>query len=106
MLDFLLQQLIEIVVGILHVLRQLTAVQCTDVEPAQGGERRERGLVALLFHLLHLLDKVYHLLADVVECLIAHLLHVLLLTSHHSQTCQHLLDSHSDHRTAYHARIP
>ena len=105
-LDVLLQQGNQIVVGRLHVTLQLTAVECTEIEPAQGGERGERGLVAFLLLLLHPLHQVYHLLADILEGFVLHLLGVALLAYHYIQTDHHLLDGYRDVRTALHAGIP
>ena len=104
--DVLLQQSDEVVIGRLHIVIQLTTVDGTEIQPAQGGERRERGLVAFLLSLLHLLYQVDHLLADIFEGLVLHLLRVVLHACHAVQTEHHLLDGHCDVGAALHAGIP
>ena len=105
-LDILLQELQQVVVGLLHISGQLSTIEGGQIEPLECFETRERYLVAILGPLLQLLDLFNDLLSHELEGLGEHRFDGLLLTCHVVEAHQHLRDGYRHIERAWHLGPP
>ena len=105
-LDLLLQQGHQIGVGLLYISRQLPSVEGGEVEPLQGLEAGEGGLMTFLRPFLHFLHLVDDLTTHELKGGIEHLGGLTLLTRHLIQTHEHLTDADGHIERAWHLGPP
>ena len=105
-LDLLLQEGHQIGVGSLHIRRQRTSVERTEVEPLQTLHTGERGLVTFLLPFLHLLHDIHHLATHKLKGSVEHGTGLGLRACEGIQTDKHLRDGYRHIETAGHLGPP
>ena len=106
-LDVFLEQFHQILVGILHIVREFTSVEGTEVEPLKGLEAGEHGFDAVfLSPLLDLLHLFHDLLSHETESLREHVVGLALNSCHRIEAYKHLTDGNSHIERAWHLWPP